>query len=967
MSRGLPGGTLTFLFTDIEDSTRLWEEAPTDMADALRVHDAIVRGAIERHGGFVFGTGGDGFCAAFETATEAASAAIDAQEQLRDDPAIAFAVRMGLHTGEAIERDRNYFGSEVNRAARLMSLAHGGQVVVSDATEVLLRERIGLRPLGEHRLRGLRGRISVYQVVVEGLPADFPVLRSVDYFTGNLPQQLSSLVGREDAVADVVELVRSNRLVTLTGVGGIGKTRLALEVGAEMAGEFPDGVWMVELAPVGEPDSVPAALATALGVLPQGSTPLIDVVADALAARQLLLVVDNCEHLLQAAGSAVATLLGRARTLRVLTTSRETLRVDGEMTFTVSPLPVDGGVTSEAVTLFVDRARAVRPEFGLRDPQTAEAVTEICTTLDGLPLGIELAAARMAAMSAPEVRDRLGDRFRLLKGATPNPERQLTLRHAVEWSYDLLNEGERDLFRRMSVFAGGFDLTSLCSVVADDDVDVLHHLDSLVRKSLVVANHGAARTRYDQFETIRQFAEDELAAAGDLDAARDGHARYFATEAATRWDTWDGPRWRDAVDWVEIELGNLRAGYRWSASRGDAVVALDIAAHAALMGFSVQLFETLAWAEELVPLATEADAARLPRLLTAAGYACFVGRAEAARANAHRAAELETDDRYDACEPGYASFIEALGSVYCGDLDRYVELTEHVAHEHGGDRGYALAAYVDGLQSCGRIDEALALTDESVAVARARGNPYWISYALWIAGMALAKTDVRRAFAAWDEGVAFVRSERVHFFEGFLARDAARLHTTDGETDAALVLFAEAVTAFQRAGNVPQLVITLASIPALFARLDRLAPAAVLLGALAAHPSSRHHVPELADLTDRVEQGLGANRAAELQAEGAAFDLGTAAVYARQQVDVARRDPSRRPRQLRPGGLSRREVEVLRLLADGMTSAEIATALFISTRTAEHHVANIYTKIGVSTRASATRWAISHGVVDRVA
>ena len=282
MPRGLPGGTVTFLFTDIEDSTRLWDEAPTDMADALRVHDAIVRGTIERHGGYVFGTGGDGFCAAFSTAADAAAAAIEAQEQLRDDTVVDFAVRMGLHTGEAIERDRNYFGSEVNRAARLMSLAHGGQVLVSDTTEVLLRDRVALRPLGEHRLRGLRGRMSVYQVVADGLPTEFPVLRSVDYFAGNLPQQLSSLVGREQVVAEVAELVRSNRLVTLTGVGGVGKTRLALEVGAEVAGEFPDGVWMVELASVGDPASVPAAIATVLGITPQGDAPLIDTVADAL-------------------------------------------------------------------------------------------------------------------------------------------------------------------------------------------------------------------------------------------------------------------------------------------------------------------------------------------------------------------------------------------------------------------------------------------------------------------------------------------------------------------------------------------------------------------------------------------------------------------------------------------------------------------------------------------------------------
>ncbi len=956
---------MTFLFTHIADSTRRWEEDPTAMAEALRVHDAIMRSAIERHGGYVFDTGGDGMRAAFSTPADAAAAAIESQEHLREDGGMDLAVRMALHTAEATDRDGSYSGNEVNRAARLLSLAHGGQVLVSDATEVLLRNRVALRPLGENRLHGLRGRMSVHQLMADGLPADFPVLGGIDHFAGNLPQQLSSLVGREHLVDEIAEVVRSCRLVTLSGVGGVGKTRLALEVGAELAGEFPDGVWMVELAPVGDPAAVPAAIAAVLGVTAQGDAPLIEVVAQSLGGRHLLLVIDNCEHVQKAARAAIAAMLARSGESKFLATSREALAIDEEAALTVAPLALDGGVTSDAVTLFVDRARLVRPDFGLGEPETATAVTEICRTLDGLPLGIELAAARMAAMSAVEVRGRLADRFRLLQASLPGPERQHTLRHAVEWSYDLLTEDERELLRLTSVFAGGFDLMSACAVVDDaDDVDVLRLLDSLVRKSLVVANHSGTRTRYGLFETVRQFGEDRLAEAGLLEQARDRHAAYFAREVASRWEHWNGPGWRAAVDWVEVELGNLRSGYRWSAGRGAVEVATDIAAHAALMGFSVQLFETLAWAEELLETAAEADVRRLPRLYTAAGYACFAGRAEAARANAHRATELERDPRYDACEPGYASFIEALASVYCGDLDRYVELTGAVAEQYGSHRGYGIASYVDGLQSCGRTEEAMALAEESIAAARSLGNPYWIAYALWIAGMAFSKADVRRAFAAWDEGVDFVRQHHVQFFEGFLARDAGRLHTSDGEVGAALVLFADAIGTFQRAGNVPQLIITLASVPALFERLDRLEPAATLLGALSREPSSVQHVPELGEIGDRMGRKLGVTRAGELQSAGAALDLGAAAAYALRQIDLARRDPDQRARLERPGGLSRREVEVLRLVADGRTSGEIATQLFISPRTAEHHVQNIYTKIGVSSRAAATRWAIQHQVVD---
>jgi predicted ATPase/class 3 adenylate cyclase/DNA-binding CsgD family transcriptional regulator len=961
----MPSGTVTFLVTGIQDAPRLWDEAPAEMAAAVRVHDEIVRVAIERHGGFVFTTGDDGFRAAFATVAEAAEAAVDAQRKLRADTTIGFGVRMGVHTGEALERNGSYTGNEVNRAGRLMAFAHGGQVLVSEAAEVLLANRLSLRPLGEQRLRGVQGRMGVYQIVADGLPSEFPVLRSTEQFIGNLPRQGNTLVGRDELIGEVAGLVRGRRLVTLTGVSGVGKTRLALEVGGELAGEFPEGVWLLEMAPLADPASIPAAIATVFGIAPQGDASLIATVAAALSSRRLLLVVDNCEHVLKDVAAVIHTILGRSGNARILATSREPLGVEGELVHGVPPLTVEGGSASEAVTLFVDRARVVRHDFGLDDPDTAAAVTEICTTLDGLPLGIELAAARMAAMSAVEVRSRLADRLRLLQGPVPGPERQQTLRHAVGWSYDLLTEDERELLRATSVFAGGFDLVGIHAVASrGDEVDVLRHLDSLVRKSLVVADHTTAlRTRYSLFETIRQFAEDRLVAAGGLASTRDRHAAHYAGEAGARWDRWNGPGWRDTVDWVGTELANLRAAFTWSSARGELVVATDVAAHAALMGFSVQLFETLAWAEELLPAARTADVPRLPRLFTAAGYACFAGRAEAARRNAHQAVELEGDPRYDPCEPGYAMFVEALGQVYCGDLDRYVELTGEVARRYGGDRGYGLAAYADGLQSAGRVEEALAITEDSISAARRTGNPYWVAYSLWIAGMAFSRRNAPRALAAWEEGIAFVREHRVHFFEGFIARDAARLNTSDGELDAALGLFAEAITAFHRVGNVPQLIITIASVPVLFERLDRLEPAATLLGAMSREPSSLHHVPELAELESRLAARLGPTQAGKLIATGAGLDLDEAAGYAQRQIDAARRDPSP-GRGARPGGLSRRELDVLRLVAAGRTSGQIATELFISPRTAEHHIQNIYTKIGASNRAAAARWAVTHRIVD---
>ncbi|MEO8693211.1 MAG: LuxR C-terminal-related transcriptional regulator [Acidimicrobiales bacterium] len=969
MAEHVPAGTVTFLYSDIEDSAQQWDESPSDMAPGLEIDDSVVRRSIEAHRGFVFAVRGDGFAAAFSTAGDAADAAVDIQRKLLAVPdAGAVKVRIGLHTGEATERDRNYFGPEVNRAARLMAAAHGGQILVSDTTEAMLRTRVALRPLGDHRLRGLSRRMAVFQIVADGLPSEFPALRGLGSVAGNLPQLLSSFVGRDRLMADAAELVRSNRLVTLSGVGGVGKTRLAIELAVELADEFPDGVWLVELAPVGDPNSVPAAFATALGIDPQGDAALIDTVADAVNGRRLLLVVDNCEHLLETAGAAVQKILGRAGSVKVLATSREYLWIGGEALVSVSPLALDGGVASDAVTLFVERASAARPGFGLYDPATATAVTEICEALDGLPLAIELAAARMAAMSAVEVRDRLGDRFRLLRGSDRRPERQQTLRNVVGWSYELLIDLERELLRNASVFSGGFDVDAIAAVTdGADELDVLERLDSLVRKSLVSAEHAPTSTRYNMFETIRQFAEEQLSETGELVRLRDRHAAYFAAEAAVRWEHGNGPGWRNAADWVEIELGNLRSAFRWSADRDDTAVATDIAAHAALLGFSVPLFETVGWAEELLPAAAAADVRRLPRLYTGAGYACFVGRAPAAKANAHRATELETQPRYEACEPGYAKFIEALGEVYCGNLDRYIELTGAVAALPGSSRAYGIAAYVDGLQSAGRVDEALDLTDDAIAAARELGNPYWIAYTLWIVGMAFAKVDPPRALLAWDEGVEFVRANRVRFFEGFIGRDAARLHTSEGESDTALALFGPAIESFHKAGNVPQLVITLASVPALFERVDRLEAAATLLGAISREPSSFHHVPGLVDLGARLADKLGDERNAQFSLIGSALDLNGAASYTKHQIELARRVLQERTTAGRPGGLTRREVEVLRLVADGRTTGEIAARLFISAKTADSHIQHIYTKIHATNRATATRWAFDHGVATGTA
>ncbi|HEY4333366.1 MAG TPA: adenylate/guanylate cyclase domain-containing protein, partial [Ilumatobacteraceae bacterium] len=470
-----PSGTITFLFTDIEGSTRRWEADPEAMQVALAAHDDVLRTAVEGRGGWLFKHTGDGVCAAFGSARAAVDAAVDAQRSL------ALPVRMGIATGEAEQRGEDYFGPALNRAARVMAVGHGGQILLSNSTAALV-SGVPLVDLGEHRLRDLSGVERLLQVRADGLRVEFPRLRTMDAVPGNLAMQATSFVGRDAEVKEVTELVRAHRLVTLTGVGGVGKTRLAVHVAAELVPEFPGGVWLVELAPVGDPGAVPDAVATALGIIPQPGASMIVSIAEALAGRHLLVVLDNCEHVLEAIADLVDAILARSTTVTVMATSREGLRVGAEHLWPVPSLGVRDGAGSAAVELFMERARAVVPDFALSNPADGDAVMEICRRLDGIALAIELAAARMVSMTPVEVLARLNDRFRLLSGSRRGLERHQTLRHAVQWSYDLLTPDEHAVLGSCAVFAGGFDVGAVSAVSAAlDDYAMLDVLDSLVR------------------------------------------------------------------------------------------------------------------------------------------------------------------------------------------------------------------------------------------------------------------------------------------------------------------------------------------------------------------------------------------------------------------------------------------------------------------------------------------------------
>jgi len=575
----LPTGTVTFLFTDIEGSTRLWAEGRDAMHGALERHDDILRTAIEDNGGFVFATGGDAFSAAFQTAQNALAAAVEAQLVLtgEDWGEVRLRIRMGVHTGEAEERDDNYFGPVVNESARLMSAGHGGQILVSETAQRIAGDRLPdsvvLLDLGELRLKDLDRRIRVYQVTHPDLAIEFPALGGLGEPSNNLPSQLTSFVGRDRDLIELQLLLGTSRLVTLTGAGGSGKTRLALELARHELDSYPDGVWLVDLATVDDPVVVSATVASTLGVSDRGGQKILEPLVDRLEAEQTLLILDNCEHVVGAVASLTSELLKRTDALVVLATSRERLGINGEYVYPVLTLAAPDAANSDheassespAVRLFLDRASLARPGIHLSQDDTGVVAT-ICRRLDGLPLALELAAARLSVLTPDQLLERLDDRFGVLVGgARDRLPRQQTLTATIDWSYELLSEEEQVLFTRLSVFSGGFTLDAAEAVCVGDGVAadrVLDLLSGLVDKSLLVTEQGRAGGRFALLETMREYAAARLPAS-ETEQVREAHAGYFQRLVIDSFDELWGPREGAWLDRLEDEWPNMRRALAW--------------------------------------------------------------------------------------------------------------------------------------------------------------------------------------------------------------------------------------------------------------------------------------------------------------------------------------------------------------------------------------------------------------------
>jgi predicted ATPase/class 3 adenylate cyclase len=772
----LPSGTVTFLFTDVEGSSRMWEQHSEAMQVALARHDTLVREGIEQHGGHVVKMTGDGAHAAFATAEAAIVAAIATQNALEDakwDVTGPLRVRMGLHSGAAMLRDGDYFGSALNRAARLMDLAHGGQIVCSQSTADLARdalpEGVALLDLGEHRLRDLSRAERVFGVSAPTLRGEFGPLRSLDAFPGNLPLQVSSFIGRTFEVDQTVAALDEARVVTLTGVGGVGKTRLALHVAAKVVPRFPEGAWLVELAAVRDPAGVADAFLAVFGVTARSGQTRTEALVEFFGTKRLLLVVDNCEHLLDPVAALVEEVDRSSPGVVILATSREGLAIVGERLLAVPSLGMPaadadlGGIaSSDAVQLFVDRAHATDQAFAL-SAQNAGAVVQVCRRLDGVPLAIELATARVNMMSPAELAAALDQRFEVLAGGRRGAvKRQQTLRATIDWSYDLLSEAHQRLLARLAVFAGGCTREASEVVCAGEPIGtrtIFGLLGDLVARSLVVADRAEGDTRYRMSETIREYGEERLAEHQETKVLRDRHARWYAEYLHRCYSGLPGPEQITAAKRILAESDNILAAFNHALDGCDLDLATAFLDHAVDAG-EVGLVVHLPAAPVLGMPGIEAHPAYPAMLMVAASDAFRAGEAD--RADELSTAALVAEAALPEPHP-YTSDLTYMGYILAsGNAMRRGEWSKAAAANLQG------AAYCrdDGLPTytavslgsaammlCfgGQPRDALPVATEGLALARTTGMPTAIVMNLVALAVALTREDPARARALLQE------------------------------------------------------------------------------------------------------------------------------------------------------------------------------------------------------------------------
>lgn len=735
----LPSGTVTFLFTDIEGSTHLAQEHPEGWEIARARHHAILQSVIESQNGYVFQIIGDAFCAAFHKAGEALKAAVKSQQELQNEPwgEVPIRVRMGVHTGEAETDGKDYRGYiTLSLVQRLMSAGHGGQILLSHATEILVCDQLPkdvlLQDMGDHKFKDIANSVRVFQAIAPGLRIEFPALRTLSVFPNNLPHQLTSFVGREKELADVKKLLHTTRMLTLIGPGGTGKTRLSIQAAGALLDQYPDGVWLVELAPIPDPHLVPRATAMALGLRDEPQRPVIDMLCDYLNVKKLLIILDNCEHLVNACAEMADRLVHASTHTYMIASSREALGIAGEVTYRVPSLnlpdmghlpPVEALGQFDAVKLFIDRATATVSNFSVTN-ENARFLAQICCQLDGIPLAIELAAAKIRVLSLEQIAKRLDDRFRLLTGGSRTAlERHQTLRAAIDWSYNLLPLSEQILFRRLAVFIGGWTLEAAESVCGDNSKtslilgdDSLNLLEHLINKSMVLKEEKGLETRYRMLETIRQYASEKLMDANEGDVLRDRHLEYFINLAETAAPHLIRPEQLEWLAQLDSDYENLRLALEWASGKESAEASLRLCAGLGKF-WEIRCY----WMEGSTWLAG-ALAKSTP----------FPSDAEKiSRVRALYWDVLIADDLDDIARMKVSS-----------------ETCFKLAQEVSDQRDMAIARFTVGcyLDRHGDYDEAFQLFTESLADFQKLNDPYWIAITdIWLSTILVTRGKYDRA------------------------------------------------------------------------------------------------------------------------------------------------------------------------------------------------------------------------------
>jgi len=929
----LPVGTLTFLMTDIDGSTKVSDKSPGSAKLALERHDRIVVDHVEKNQGKVVESGreGDRILAVFRQARDAVLCSVDLQRSLALEAwpgGVELRARIALHTGEAELSSGHYIGAPLDRCARLMATAYGGQIVISRATEELITDHlplgVGLRDLGQHRLRDMTRSEHVFQVTHGELRSDFPPLKSLEVERTNLAKPLTSFVGRQSELNALKRLVKESRLVTLLGPGGIGKSRIAVQLSRASLDLWQDGAWWIDLTPVEDPNQVSGTISAALRLLGMGS-PSEKALAW-LSHKKVLLVIDNCEHVIQACATFCESALASCPGLTIVATSREPMGVSGEVRWPLAALS-----EIDAESLFAERARLVAPGFEVT-PANRHVVSDICRRLDRLPLAIELAASRLGLMGEREIANHLQQSFRLLSMDHGLDRRHATMSAAIEWSYRLLTDAEALLLRRLAVFRGGFSLESAEAVCSDSQMpNVLESLHGLVRKSTVVVERlDDESTRYRLLEVQMEFAEDKLSASGELNRIQRRHYNFFAAAMAVKSDQL-GLSGKSALSglnaamWTQRELANLWAAVRWARlnteERG-----LGLAAKLALE-VAVDLNRARSWLSELMAESPVSGTARHRALLAASNLAHIQGDYEVGVELARQAERLARVETNDPAAIAASLRLLAAGLVALGQWDAgRTVIDEALQLLKGSDNGRLVAMMLnaDGLLALmqGRFVPALETLRDAVKLS----EPYDDAELAWIleslANAELACGDRENAEQSWKRSMSISRRFGDIFNEHACLGGLSRI----------------------------------AALKQDYARAIRLAAAHQQISENASIVDGPYWETELIRAVQLCRGKLGPRKSDEAWQKGAEMSLDGAVAYALDEhVELA----------VERGPLSRRQAEVTKLVAAGMTNREIARRLFLSERTVESHLDHIRNKLGFRSRTEVATWAVTRAVANR--